>query len=486
MREHWPSANGLVFVIAIFQLLAFALLAVKAQPVDYGALMLGALSVAILLFQYLVFVRVFPGLDRWILIIANMLVSLGFILQYRLNPDMCIRQMQWFGVAVVCMVVALIAVRYWTWLDKLSYVYMGITLAFLVLTLLFGSREGGAKSWFSFGTVSFQPSELGKILLVFALASAMKERRSLWRLIPLGIFAAVSVGLLVLQKDLGAALLYFSTSIVVFYIATSNLLLTGAALGAAGVGSVAAYKLFSHVRVRIAAWQNPWADVEGGGYQIVQSLIAIASGGLLGLGLGLGSPKSIPAYHTDFIFAVICEEFGVLVGIAVILFYVVLILRGARIALDAGQTFYKLVAIGCTAMVALQTFIIVGGVIKMIPLTGVTLPFVSYGGSSLVTNMVLIGILEAVAVRNHAMRESAMGPVEIPGYNIDEDAYYDEDAYDQEYADYEDEYYDQDDDEAQQAYDQEDEYPQDGQEDAVERRQSGESGTRGKKGGGRK
>ena len=120
MREHWPSANGLVFVIAVFQLLAFALLAVKAQPVDYGALMLGALSVAILLFQYLVFVRVFPGLDRWILIIANMLVSLGFILQYRLNPDMCIRQMQWFGVAVVCMVVALIAVRYWTWLDKLS------------------------------------------------------------------------------------------------------------------------------------------------------------------------------------------------------------------------------------------------------------------------------------------------------------------------------------------------------------------------------
>ena len=138
--------------------------------------MLGALSVAILLFQYLVFVRVFPGLDRWMLIIANMLVSLGFILQYRLNPDMCIRQMQWFGVAVVCMVVALIAVRYWTWLDKLSYVYMGVTLLLLVLTLLFGSREGGAKSWFSFGTVSFQPSELGKVLLVFALASAMKER----------------------------------------------------------------------------------------------------------------------------------------------------------------------------------------------------------------------------------------------------------------------------------------------------------------------
>ena len=166
--------------------------------------------------------------------------------------------------------------------------------------------------------------------------------------------------------------------------------------------------MFDHVKARVAIWLNPWATYSTSGYQIAQGLMAIASGGLWGLGLTKGLPKSIPAYNTDYIFAVICEEFGIVFGIAVIALYLVFIIRGALIALNARSRYLMLVAFGCTVLITLQSFIIIAGVIKLIPLTGITMPFVSYGGSSMIACMMLLGILEGVSIQNGEMLQDAM------------------------------------------------------------------------------
>ena len=189
----------------------------------------------------------------------------------------------------------------------------------------------------------------------------------------------------------------------------------------AGGAAVAGYIMFAHVKKRVAIWRNPWIYYETSGYQIVQMLMAIASGGLFGVGLGLGAPRVIPVYFTDCIFAVICEQFGVIFGALVLAMYVILILRGVSIASAARSSFHALLAMGATVMLGLQTFIIIGGVLKLIPLTGVTMPFVSYGGTSLVSCMGLIGLIQGVASVNqddlsydyeisHTLREEAMMP----------------------------------------------------------------------------
>ena len=203
-----------------------------------------------------------------------------------------------------------------------------------------------------------------------------------------------------LQKDLGTALIYYATALLLFYASSGNLPLTGLGIVGAGGAAVLGYKMFKHVKVRVAVWLNPWLTADTTGYQIVQILMAIASGGLFGVGLGLGSPRVIPVYFTDCIFAVICEQFGILFGILVLVMYVILILRGASIATSARHSFYSLIAMGATVMLGIQTFVIIAGVLKLIPLTGVTMPFVSYGGTSLVSCMALIGLLQGVASVN--------------------------------------------------------------------------------------
>jgi cell division protein FtsW (lipid II flippase) len=209
--------------------------------------------------------------------------------------------------------------------------------------------------------------------------------------------------------------------LLMFFANTGNLPLTGLGVVGAAGAAVVGYQQFKHVRTRVAIWQNPWLTADSTGYQIVQSLMAIASGGLFGVGLGLGQPRVIPVYFTDCIFAVICEQFGILFGILVLVMYVILILRGVGIATGARQSFHALIAIGATVMLGVQTFVIIGGVLKLIPLTGVTMPFVSYGGTSLVSCMGLIGLLQGVASVNqddirydyeisHSMGEQAFLP----------------------------------------------------------------------------
>ncbi|MGI6005042.1 MAG: FtsW/RodA/SpoVE family cell cycle protein [Christensenellales bacterium] len=398
-----PPAGGLIWLVALFELLAFGLLSLQeGEGIDFLALGIGAVTVAILLIQYMALTRFFPDLDVSILVIANVLAGLGIILQYRLGVDVAIKQTQWYAISMACMCIALVLVRLVRNWSPLVYGYMLAGLALLALAAFFGIEEGGSRNWFAFAGVSFQPSEFVKVLLVFILASVLSKKRGFLHLAPLGGFLLAAVLLLVIQKDLGAAVLYFVTALILIYVGTSDVLLIGGALGAGVLGAIGSYHLFGHVRTRVEIWKNPWAAPLDSGYQIVQSLIAIASGGLFGLGLGLGLPRSVPAYRTDFIFAVICEEFGQIIGIAVILLYLVLVMRGIIIALRAHSRFDAILSYGCVTMIALQTFLIIGGVIKMIPLTGVTLPFVSYGGSSMVTNMVFIGVMQGIVLKNAA------------------------------------------------------------------------------------
>jgi cell division protein FtsW (lipid II flippase) len=207
----------------------------------------------------------------------------------------------------------------------------------------------------------------------------------------------ISILLLVIQKDLGASLMFFGIFMSMLYIGTSKSKYMLIGLAALAVGGVISYFIFGHVRVRIDIWLDPWKDKWGYGNQIIQSLFAIAAGGLFGKGIGLGNPYLIPEAHTDFIFPAICEEFGLLGGMAIILLFLMLVYRGLRTAIYARDNYSKLVAVGISSMIAIQVFVIIGGVTKMIPLTGVTLPFVSYGGSSMLLNFTSLGVLQKIS-----------------------------------------------------------------------------------------
>ena len=332
-------------------------------------------------------------------------------MQTRINPAFALRQLLVLGIGVLGMALAILFMRKSSILKRLRIPFILLSFALLAAAVVLGHSEFGASNWFSVFGVSVQPSEFVKILLIFVLASLLDRDRSAFKLLLTLAYVGGCIILLLIQKDLGAALLYAGTAIALLYVATGSKLLLGASLGTASAGAVGAYYLFSHVRVRVALWQNPWAMYEGQGYQVVQGLIAIATGGLFGLGLTKGVPSVIPVAQSDYIFAVICEEFGILFGLILLAFYLVFIVRGALVAMDARSSFNSLTAIGCVTMISLQSFIIIAGVCKLIPLTGITLPFVSYGGSSILSCFLLLGILEGIAIENHRadLREYAGG-----------------------------------------------------------------------------
>ena len=271
-----------------------------------------------------------------------------------------------------------------------------LSLVLLVLPLFIGKETYGAKNWFYVGGISVQPSEIVKLTLIIVISRFMADRR----LIPWLGFSVACLGVLMLQADLGTALLYYGVALMLYFASSGNPVLMLCGIGGGVGAALLGYQKFAHVKKRVAIWLDPWSDYDNAGYQLIQSLMAIASGGVLGVGLGLGSPTTIPVYHTDFIFSVICEQFGMLFGSCVLLMYVAIIWRGTSIAMAARTRFHGLLAMGCTAMLGLQTFIIIGGVIKLIPLTGVTMPFVSYGGTSLVACLCLIGLIQGVSSVN--------------------------------------------------------------------------------------
>ena len=384
-------------VIALFEISAFALIAFKGGSIDYQELVLAAAMPALCAFSTLVLPKFCPC-DRLLMALMNFLCGIGVVVLYSMLPDRGLRQARFYACGLLFMAVCAGAVTHLRTYRRLCWLIIPFGLAFLALPLLLGEWENGAKAWVSvpfFG--SFQPSEIVKLMLVVVLSYFFSAHRTIRQMMPALLFTVGCLGLLFLQRDLGTALMYYFTTIALFYAASSHLFLTLLGLGGGAGAAVLGYEMFSHVKVRVAMWRNPWTDVLGKGWQIIQALLAIGSGGLFGLGLGLGQPRSIPAYYNDFIFAVICEQFGIFFGLCVVAVYLLIILRGMTIALRSRRSQHALLALGCTTMLGVQTLVIIAGVIKMIPLTGVTMPFISYGGSSLISCMGLMGFLQGVS-----------------------------------------------------------------------------------------
>lgn len=329
------------------------------------------------------------------------LMDIGLMMLYRLNTDLANKQLIWnaIGIGMMFIMPKLLAVM--PRLDKFKKLYIISALVLLCATLVFGFASGGSKNWIDIGPIGFQPSEIIKVLFVFYLASAFANKPGLRELIvPTALSGAVVLILVAGQNDLGSALIFYMTFLVVLFISTSNYFYLLGGLAFISVAASAAYKIFSHIKIRVEAWQNPWLDVHNKGYQIAQSLFAICTWGVTGIGFTRGYATSIPVVERDFIFAAICEEFGVIFAVGLILIFMLILLEGARGAIENNNRFLSLVCAGFTALIAFQSFLIIGGVIKFIPLTGVTLPFVSYGGTSIVISYVIIAVMQWIIMRN--------------------------------------------------------------------------------------
>lgn len=328
------------------------------------------------------------------------LLDVSLIMLQRLSPKLVKSQLIWIFVGFTLSLFLPLVFKYIKKIEtyKNSYAIIGILI--LMLPSFF-ERVLGANNWIKIFGLQVQPSELVKVIFVFFLASAFNKTASLNKdTIVTIIISACFVFVLVLQRDLGGSLIFFMTFMVILYIATGNNLLFGLGFLGTTVFSTVVYTLFknkpffSHINVRIEAFLHPWNDFYGDGNQIMNSLFAIGTWGFLGSGLTRGMPNKIPVVTTDFIFAAIAEEFGSLFAFCLLSIYVIIYFRGVIVSLRTSSNFMSLVTAGLTALLAFQTFLIVGGVIKFVPLTGVTMPFVSYGGSSMIVSLIMISIIQ--------------------------------------------------------------------------------------------
>lgn len=383
--------------IYLLTILMFLALMMSMEKFDFGPVILGVSSCVLIGYGYFIIKKFFPRGDKYLLIIVAFISQFGLVMLYRLNPVNAIKQLSWFtlGMGVfIFLVVFLPNIRSF---GKLKYTYAIIAIILLALPLFLGSEIKGSRNWIRYGSFGIQPSEIAKLFIILYLSSALQKAKGFFSIAITAIPVFIGIGFLILEKDLGASLIFFGIFLTMLFISTSSFGYTLACVGAfAGAGTLS-YYLFSHVRIRVKIWLDPWKYKNGSGYQICQSLIAIATGGVFGTGIGLGHPYLIPEAHNDFIFAAICEELGLLGGIALIILFLILVYRGLRIALHARDGYSMLVAVGISSMIAFQVFVIIGGVIKLIPLTGITLPFVSYGGSSMLLNFASLGVLQKIS-----------------------------------------------------------------------------------------
>ena len=395
-----PGRAMLAAVMAFF-FLGFFQLALKDG--SWQCFVLSVVVPAIMFIGTAGISRLFPS-DRLLLSLTNFLCALGVLMLYRISPSRGMSQALNYGVGVGCMILSALLARYMPNSKGLTLMMMLGSVGLLILPVLFGSETNGAKNWVSIAGYSFQPSEVVKLALLWCLCYLLSQRKLILAI----LFAGACLALLMLQKDLGTALLYYGLCLVLLYAATGSLALVGAGVAGGAAAAVAGYRMFAHVKARLAIWQDPWQYTQGAGLQIVRSFVAIANGGLWGVGLGLGNASNstraggIPEAYNDFIFPVILHEFGTIFGLIVLTMYLFIVIRAVMIARRSRTVFYGLMAIGCAALISLQTFVIIGGNIKLIPLTGVTLPFISYGGTSMLSSLCLIGFLQGIASRNAA------------------------------------------------------------------------------------
>ena len=394
----------LLNLVYLLCLLLFTALGFLQQPFDKFALIMGVVLCVLIGYSHFIVRRFYPDGDKFILIFASVLAVVGVAMLYRINPNTAIKQLIWIALGIIGYILIVVILPDLKSFAKYKNVYMIITLVLMPLALIFGTEQFGAKNWILIGPISFQPSEFAKIALVLYLAAALATYESkksfkeeVKQLFQPALVAGFSMGCMVLQRDLGSALIFFGISITLLYVATSKKKYVFTALGLAAIGSVAGYTMFGHVRERVMIWRDPWKYALGSSYQIVEGMYSIAAGGLFGVGLGQGHFQNLPVKESDMIYAIICEEFGVIFAIGLMIIYFLLFYRGIRAAFVTKDSYSQLIAVGFSTMIACQTLVIIGGIFSVIPLTGITLPIISYGGSSVLTIFFALGILQKIS-----------------------------------------------------------------------------------------
>jgi cell division protein FtsW (lipid II flippase) len=416
-----------LLLVGLLTATGFAAVYIARQDVvSTASLSYAAFFLAIFVAAHLVVRLALPHADPFLLPLSGLLSAIGLTMIYRIEPDQALRQGLWVVIGLAAFAGLIVFLKDHRTLDSVKYILALSAIGLLVLPALpgLGRTINGASLWVDVGPFVFQPGEFAKILLVIFLAGYLRDNREMLSMGsgrygipspkyfgPLLIVWGGAMLVLFQTNDLGSGLLYFSIFLAMLWVATARwpYVAVGAVLFAAG--AYALYHVVPHVQDRISIWLDPWQDPFAEGYQLVQSIYAIAGGGLFGQGLGRGiliTPEGnpyIPFLQTDFIFAAIAQELGLAGAVGVVLLYIVFLYRGLRIAMMAADGFSKLLAVGLSAALAIQAFIIIGGVTRLIPLTGITLPFISYGGSSIVANFVLVGLL--LIVSNHVNRPAA-------------------------------------------------------------------------------
>jgi cell division protein FtsW (lipid II flippase) len=435
LRQFSPRNRELAFLVAVGILTAcgFASVYIARQDVvSTASLTYAAIFFVLYLAAHVIARFTVPFADSYLLPIAALLSAVGVTEIYRLGPKDAFKQGFWVIVAVALFAATLLLLRHdYRRLESYKYLFgLGaVVLLMLPLAPGIGRVVNGARLWIGIGSLQFQPGELAKILLIVFLAGYLREKREvlaqgrLKDFGPLLVIWGLAMLVLLETRDLGGSLLYFGIFLAMLYAATARIGYVLSGLVLFGVGSIGVWSVTPHVRERVTIWLHPWTthavycptapgphhfalrqDCQG--YQLVQSLYSIAHGSYLGSGFGRGTVTTLDGHHqlipyanTDFIYSVLAQEIGLIGASALLLVYMVFVLRGMRIALLAEDGFSKLLALGLTFAFGLQTFIIVGGILRIIPLTGMTLPFVSYGGSSVVANFILLAGLMLISNR---------------------------------------------------------------------------------------
>lgn len=383
-------------VMFLMQFLAYLIMYLKTG--ELKMLFFYAAQVVLLLAVILLYSVIYPTVSKLIVNNMCMLISVGLIMITRLSYDNAVKQFAFAAVGGIIGLVVPVIIRKMKVLVDMTYIYAGVGLAALALVAVFAATSGGAKLGFTIVGIGIQPSEFVKILFVFFVASSLKKSVDFRTVVITTAIAAAHVLILVLSTDLGAALIMFVVYLVMLYVATQQPLYAVAGLGAGSAAAVVGYHLFAHIKVRVAAWRDPFASYSDGGYQVAQSLFAIGTGSWFGMGLCQGSPDLIPVAETDFIFSAIAEEMGLIFALCLILICVSCYVMFLNIAMEIRNRFYKLIALGLGTCYVFQVFLTIGGVTKFIPSTGVTLPLVSYGGSSMLSTMVMFGIIQGLYI----------------------------------------------------------------------------------------
>lgn len=385
--------NVLMFLIQFVAYLVMYLHTSEKKLIFFYLVQVILLAAVLVLYRIL-----YPKVSRLIVNNMCMLLCVGFIMITRLNYAKAVKQFAFVAVGAGVGLFVPVLIRKFKRLKDWTYIYAGAGILALAAVVVLGKVSDGAKLGFTVAGFGIQPSEFVKILFVFFVAASLNRSTEFKNVLVTTALAGLHVIILVLSTDLGTALIMFVVYMVMLYVATSQPLYALAGLGGGSAAAVAAYHLFHHIQVRVSAWKDPFASYSKGGYQIAQSLFAIGTGSWFGMGLYQGLPDSIPVSAEDFIFSAISEEMGLIFALCLILVCVSCYVMFLNIAMAIRNRFYKLIALGLGTTYIFQVFLTIGGVTKFIPSTGVTLPLVSYGGSSILGTMIMFGIIQGLYI----------------------------------------------------------------------------------------